>query len=326
MNAIHEQDRQRVADMLAQPVVAGPEPAAPSDTRRGAFQWLFISASDIEVRLRASDGAYRWFLIRARIVSDADGRPAKRFGTATDIDDLKQTERALRQSEQEVRRASAQLIKTQDEERRRIAREIHDTTLQDLVAATLQIDQVRNGTIAAGDADRTLEEVRGLITRSQKDLRTLSYLMHPPMLDAVGLAAAVQWYARGFAQRSGIRVTVEAPEDLPRLFDDVEMALFRVVQEGLANVYRHSGSEDAEIVIDRHAQTVTLQITDHGKGLDSRPRARNLPGEVAMGVGIPGMRLRLQQIGGTLELRSGGHGTTLIATVPLVTPPGLTAC
>jgi signal transduction histidine kinase len=319
---IHEQDRRRVADMLTQPVVAGPAPEA----QAGAFQWLFISASDIEVRLRASDGGYRWFLIRARIVSDASGRPAKRFGTATDIDDLKQTERALRLSEQEVRRASAQLIRTQDEERRRIAREIHDTTLQDLVAATLQIDQVRNGTIAAADADRTLEEVRALITRSQQDLRTLSYLMHPPMLDPVGLAAAVQWYARGFEKRSHIRVTVSAPKDLPRLFDDVEMALFRVVQEGLANVYRHSGSEDAEIVIWLDAQAVTLQIVDHGKGLGSRAGARGATGEAALGVGIPGMRLRLQQIGGTLELRSDAQGTTLRATVPLVTPPGLTAC
>jgi signal transduction histidine kinase len=273
-----------------------------------------IDSPDVEVRLRAKDGSYRWFLIRARVVTDAEGRPTKRFGTATDIDHLKQTERALRESEREIRHISAQLMKSQDDERRRIAREIHDTTLQDLVAARLQIDQLRS-TVEPGAADR-LDDMKATITRAQQDLRTLSYLLHPPMLDAFGLVAAIRWYARGFEARSGIRVSVQAIEAMPRLPEDVEMTLFRVVQEGLTNVYRHSGSDEARIVLVRQEQAVTIEIADRGRGI-ADPTCAQLGADVhALGVGIPGMRLRMQQIGGTLEIETGAGGATLRATAP----------
>jgi signal transduction histidine kinase len=318
VDAVHPDERQRVLDL-----VMGPRPAADvadAEVRPAVQQdlseWRLIQSSDVEVRFRASDGAYRWFLIRARVVSDAVGQPSKRFGTATDIDNLKQTERALRESEREIRRISAQLMKTQDDERRRIAREIHDTTLQDLVAATLQIDQLRSPMAASGGAAEKLDDVRTLITRSQRDLRTLSYLLHPPMLDTFGLSVAIQWYARGFAKRAGIPVSVRAPEGMARLSDEVETTLFRVVQEGLTNIYRHSGSDEARIVLEQQPQSVTLEIADRGRGIDGPTRAKSATNDVALGVGIPGMRLRMQQIGGTLDIRTSARGTTLRATVP----------
>lgn len=322
MAAMHPDDRDAVSHLLAQPtMVAAAWPAGQTVTPALAPD----GQPDSEIRLRGSDGAYRWFLIRARTVRDATGQPARRFGTATDIDDLKQTEQALRRSEQEIRRATAQLIRAQDGERRRIAREIHDTTLQDLLGVALQIARLRTGSIEPEQISRMLEDMQGLIVRSQEDLRTLSYLMHPPMLELLGLSAAIRDYAQGFSARSGIAVDVEAPRDLVRLFDDVEMTLFRVVQEGLANVYRHSGSADARIALRQHTDVVTLEITDRGKGLAEAPVADEA-GPVALGVGIAGMGLRLQQIGGTLEMRGNpGGGTTLRATVPCVSPPGLTA-
>jgi PAS domain S-box-containing protein len=315
VDAFHPEDRQRVLDMLDSMPAAPcpPDAAARADTKRGTL--LDVGASDVEARLRARNGAYRWFLIRVCFLAGANGRQSKRFGTATDIDEIKQTARAFRHSEREMRRLSAQLMRSQDDERRRIAREIHDTTLQDLVGAMILMDQIRAGPSAS--SEETFDEIRDLITRSLQDLRTLSYLLHPTLLDAIGLPPAVKWYARGFEKRSGIRVTVQAPEGMPRLSEDVEIALFRVVQEGLANVYRHSGSDEARIVLEHNGQSVALEIIDRGKGIGSVLGAQAATDDVTLGVGIPGMRLRLQQIGGTLEIDTSPRGTTVRATVAL---------
>jgi two-component system, NarL family, sensor kinase len=214
--------------------------------------------------------------------------------------------------EDELRRVSRQLIKTQGDERRRIAREIHDTTVQNLVGAALQLDRVSDQTISGDDARLALREVRQLLELSMRELRTLSYLLHPPMLDELGLVPAIRWYARGFVQRSGIRVEIAAPKTLPRLDPDAESSLFRIVQEALGNVHRHSGSPDARITLRAYPQHLLLEIADHGRGMHKAAASDG----AAMGVGIAGMRLRLRQIGGALDISSGRRGTILRATVP----------
>ena len=316
-DALHPEDRKRVLDLLTLPMAAlrGRDDEAWSDARNRASQPLPTQPADTAVRLRTKDGTYRWFLICVRVVSDASGRPIKRFGTATDIDDRMRTERQLRQSEHEMRRVSAQLMKIQDDERQRIAREIHDSTLQDLAAAAMQIDLIRNGAASEPETG-TLDDVRSLLLQSQQDLRTLSYVLHPPVLDELGLAMAIRWYARGFEQRSGIRVSVEAPPEMPRLSEEVERALFRVVPEALSNVHRHSGSSEARILLQQNLQSVVLEIADRGKGMGALRPAPGGTGDVMLGVGIPGMRLRLQQIGGRMEISSSAAGTTLRAVVP----------
>jgi signal transduction histidine kinase len=263
--------------------------------------------SDLELRLRGKDGSYRWFAIRVTRVSDANGKGMRIFGTATDIDDLKRTESTLRQ-------LSTQLMKGQDDERRRIAREIHDTTVQSLVAAKMQIDQAQEGVTPLGvSSAMALRDAHKLLNQSLSELRTLSYLLHPPMLDELGLAAAVRWYAQGFQKRSGITVSVDASA-LSRLPTETETTLFRVVQEGLANVHRHSGSPEARISLVYHPEWVELEIADMGKGMSSPILDE---ANYTLGVGIPGMRVRVQQLGGSLELKSTGHGTTLRVAVPL---------
>ncbi len=262
---------------------------------------------DVELRLRDKGGTYRWFAIRTSQIKGADG---KVFGTATEIDALKRAERMLGD-------LSRQLIKVQDDERRRIAREIHDTTVQNLVAAKMQIEHLHDGVASLGATSaQAIEEAEKLLRQSLSELRTLSYLLHPPMLDELGLAAAVRWYAQGFQKRSGIAVSVETPV-LPRLPPDAEMALFRVVQEGLGNVHRHSGSPEARITFVCHPDQIELQIADSGHGIPTTVRQQ---GNYGLGVGIPGMRLRVQQLGGTLEFESGRYGSTLSVAVPFAKP------
>ncbi len=261
--------------------------------------------SDVELRLRGKDGAFRWFAIRMNRTSG--GTESRFLGTATDIEDLKQTESTMRQ-------LSAQLMRSQDDERRRIARDIHDTTVQNIVAAKIEIDQVHDGAILPGEPTTTaLGEARGLLDRSLSELRTLSYLLHPPMLDELGLASALRWYAQGLEKRSGIAVSVDAPR-VPRLPADIETTIFRIVQEGLSNVHRHSGSRVAQVALSATTEQVNLEIADEGNGMSAHLADR---GPASLGVGIPGMRLRVQQLNGSLEIESGSKGTKIRVSIPI---------
>src|SRR6185369_12754094 len=154
-----------------------------------------------------------------------------------------------------------------------------------------------------------------LVDQSLKEIRTLSYLLHPPLLDQSGLVSALQWYAEGFSKRSGIYVDVIA-EPIGRLSSDVETALFRVVQEALTNVRRHSCSETASIRLERRTGEVKLEIKDRGRGLPAIKESRS-DGLLELGVGIPGMKQRLRQLGGKLEISSSERGTSIIAVVPI---------
>lgn len=219
-------------------------------------------------------------------------------------------------SERELVQLTVRLFDIQDQERRRIARELHDVTAQNLFAISINLQKLFQ--LAAGNEEiqRLIVECQSLDEQSLKEIRTLSYLLHPPLLDQAGLVSALQWYVEGFTKRSGIYVEVFA-EPIGRLQSEVEMALFRIVQEALSNVRRHSESESASIRLARRDGEVVLQIKDQGKGLALDHCSSDTNGAVALGVGIPGMKQRLRQLGGTLDITSNNGGTTVSAVVPV---------
>jgi PAS domain S-box-containing protein len=215
-----------------------------------------------------------------------------------------------------VRTLSGRLLQVQDEERRRIARELHDGVGQLLAAMSM------NAAIVDGekwklnpDTARCAEETSRLIEQASADIRTMSYLFHPPLLDEMGLESALKWYIDGFAERSKIAATLEHPPDWERLPQDYELCLFRIAQECLTNIHRHSGSSTALVKLLRSDGEIRLEVSDEGRGINQEIQSKIASGESA-GVGLRGMQERVRQLGGSLEVRSNGHGATLIATVP----------
>jgi PAS domain S-box-containing protein len=237
---------------------------------------------------------------------DKTGAVTQLAGIVHDVTERKQVE-------DEVRQLSGYLLRSRDEERRRIGRELHDSTAQELVAVAMNLDLVQQR-CAGRDlaADNLLADSQAIIEQSQRELRTLAYQLHPPSLDELGLVGTVQEYAAGFTQRCGIKVTLDASPALGRLPAEMEWALFRMVQESLGNVHRHSGSPTATIRITREAAEVILEVTDQGRGL----RVRDDGTVAKAGVGLAGMRERVRQLGGRFEIESNGRGTTVRAVVP----------
>jgi signal transduction histidine kinase len=225
--------------------------------------------------------------------------------------------RQLTAANEELRHLSGQLLRLQDEERRKIARDLHDSTGQDLVALATMLGQLR-GSISSVDrkSARLLSECKTLADKCIRDVRTLSYVLHPPLLDEAGLIDALRDYADGFTKRSGIQVELEVSTRVARMERDVEMALFRVVQESLTNIHRHSGSQLAKIRIHRNSD-LTLEISDSGSGLSASVPGRKENALFEVGVGIPSMQERVKLIGGRLEIDSTSHGTTVRVTIPL---------
>jgi len=221
-----------------------------------------------------------------------------------------------KESEQRLAELTQQLLQTQDEERRRIALELHDVTAQSIGLILLNLSQVQKTVLDQRTKDKVTES---LIYGEQalKDIRTLSYVLHPPLLDQAGLVTALKWYVRGFSERSGVNVTfAEEGTNGHRMPPDVEYALFRIVQESLTNIRRHTNSETAEITVKHLPDQVRLSIRDEGTDLKLR-LPRNGDGFESIGVGIPGMRHRLKQLGGELYVDSNLSGTIVTATVPV---------
>jgi PAS domain S-box-containing protein len=264
-----------------------------------------------EERHRGVDGTYRWFLARGVPLRDAQGRIVRWYGTNTDIEDRKQ-------AEEELRRLSGQLLLLQDEERRRIARDLHDSTGQDLVALATTLSQIHASIPSSSRKLRKLaSQCQALADQCIRDVRTLSYLLHPPMLDEAGLADAIRHYASGFTHRTGIDVQLEMSPRLRRMKPDVELALFRVVQESLTNIQRHSGSPLAKIRIERDSGKITLEISDKGTGISGSLRRRNGKLPFGLGVGIPSMHERVKLIGGQFDIESSSSGTTVRVRIPV---------
>jgi two-component system, NarL family, sensor kinase len=237
---------------------------------------------------------------------------------ATELTELIETNEALRVSEVSLRQLSARLLKLQDEERRRIARDLHDTTGQKIAVLSMTLDRLAKLIDTRKvDVKDALTESRDVVGKIGEEIRTLSYLLHPPLLDECGLASAVLWYAEGFKKRSGIHLNVAIDEELVRLTTDAETALFRVLQESLTNVHRYSGSPSAEIRIFQSAGKVHLEIVDHGKGVKAGTERPAFAGAPTLGVGIPGMRERIRQLGGQLEVEFSNEGTRVHASLPV---------
>lgn len=218
-----------------------------------------------------------------------------------------------------LRHLSARVLTLQDAERRRIARELHDSLGQYLVGLKLNLDMLKQSPERPGLWSQSDE----LVERCVSEVRTLSYLLHPPMIDDVGLASAARWFVEGMGSRSGIKVSLDAPPDLQRLPPEVELVLFRVLQEGLTNVHRHSGATVAQVMIRNEPGYVTLQVMDNGCGIKTEMLTRFDQTGTGMGVGLSGMRERVRELGGSMQVESTQPGTSVRVAIPLqpeVTP------
>jgi PAS domain S-box-containing protein len=232
---------------------------------------------------------------------------------------LEESQRRLQDSENALRELSRHLLRSQEEQRRHIGRDLHDSLGQYLSVLKMKLDSVAAGSRGNGadDADE-LKQCAELADDAVKEVRTISYLLYPPMLEEMGLRSAIPWYLDGFMKRSGIQTTLEVSPKLKRLPRDTEIALFRVLQESLTNVHRHSGSPTAEVRLSINEGTVVLEISDAGRGMklqDAGGFGRS--GLTTPGVGLRGMTERMRELGGKLDVTSTEQGTTVTATAPI---------
>jgi signal transduction histidine kinase len=242
-----------------------------------------------------------------------DGSIAGVIHAFANITERKRTEEALRQ-------LSARLLQLQDEERRRLGRELHDSLAQSVLAVNLNLAQLTQSPVALDErSSHALSEARGILQEMSREIRTLSYLLHPPLLDELGLVSAIKEYAQGYSARSGIQLEADLQADFGRLPQEIETALFRIVQESLSNIQRHSGSLTAQIRLRGNSSSVTLELADRGHGMKEMSGESRDGAETRLGVGILGMRERVAQLGGTLAIESSPSGTTVRATIPVQT-------
>ena len=287
-----------------------------------------------------SDGTQRLVNLGIHPIRDHEGKILFLHPTGVDITDLKRAEEnyrtlaesleaevqartreleirnadVVRQSEQ-LRDLSRRLLQVQDEERRRIARELHDSAGQILAALSINLSRVTE--CARQDGFRLAKEAedsRNLVQQLNQEIRTMSYLLHPPLLDETGLAEAVRWYIQGLSERNGLAITLVVEPDFGRLSREMELVMFRLVQECLTNIHRHSGSKSAFITIARNVENVSLEVRDEGKGI-SPERLAEIQSK-GSGVGITGMRERVRQFGGQMAIESNERGTTVWFTFP----------
>ena len=223
----------------------------------------------------------------------------------------------LKRAENAIRWLTGRLLQMRDDERRRLARDLHDSLGQILSAIKMNLSYLARDTSPLDERGRNaVTESRELIDSCIKEVRTLSHLLHPPMLDEVGLLPAIRWFVTGFSQRSGIDVKLDLPATLQRFPIELEIAIFRVVQEGLTNVHRHSGSPTAMVSLGVEDSQVHLKVIDHGRGIPS-PALAARQEDSSIGIGLPGMRERTRQLGGKMEIDSSAEGTAIHVTLPL---------
>ena len=219
----------------------------------------------------------------------------------------------------ELRRLSHSLMTAQDEERRRIARELHDGLGQDLTAAKMMLGslvQPSQHTIERRD-NRTVTEVLSMMDSAIDQVRTLSHLLHPPLLDEMGLLSALRWYTDGFAKRSGVVTILDAPQEFPRLEPELEMAVFKIVQESLTNVFRHAEAKQAIVKLQERAGSVTVSIVDNGKGIGNGSHELH---PNSYGIGVMGIKQRVEEFKGRVVLRDTGAGTSVEVEIPTPNP------
>jgi PAS domain S-box-containing protein len=280
---------------------------------------------EAEYRIRGQAGEYRWFRARAIPIRAQNGEIVRWYGTCSDIHDSKLLEQSIRENSttlekvveertEALRHLSSRLMRMQDEERRRIARELHDSLGQELAAAKMTVDGITKQS-SSQLKDQSAEEASGSIDRALQQVRTMSHLLHPPLLDEVGLVSALRWYLEGMTKRSGIETTLEVqPSSFPRLTPQFETAIFRIVQEALTNVFRHSQASHSQVRLLRNENNVVVEIRDDGKGL-AEDTTKFRPGTV--GIGIGGMRQRVEEFGGELRLTNANPGAVVEVIIPV---------
>lgn len=290
-------------------------------------------------------GTPKWWDVTITPIRDAEGRVVKLLSSSRDVTERKRSEETLQKAhenlEQQVRERTAELeeqiaernraeanlreltgrlLRLRDDEQRRLARELHDSVGQMLAAISMNSSVLTAEAGLSPLARRAVKENNALIGQISSEIRTISHLLHPPLLDEVGLASGVRWYLEQFADRSNMKVDLEVAEDFGRLPSELETALFRIVQEALTNVHRHSESPTASVRVIRSADEITLEVSDQGKGLP-KDKIWEIEMGGASGVGLSGMRERVRQLGGKFEVRSPGKGTVISAKLPLARNP-----
>jgi PAS domain S-box-containing protein len=260
-----------------------------------------LGASQGELRIRRPDGTLVWANFSFRTLSQ------DKSATGVLVSDLS--------AHRQLAELAARLQGMQDEERRRIARELHDSVGQLLAAIGMNIGIVQaQAHKLDAMAARAVSDNAMLVEQVSREIRTISHLLHPPLLDMAGLASALRWYVDGFAERSHIKVDIEIPADFARLPADIEIAVYRIVQECLTNIHRHSGSPTATIRLHREGENLFVEVRDSGKGIP-KEKQLELSSSARGGVGFGGMRERLKMLGGSLDIRSENTGTLVTATL-----------
>ncbi|MGA8216333.1 MAG: PAS domain-containing protein [Candidatus Sulfotelmatobacter sp.] len=309
----------------------------PDDKGRSQQCWLECIQSgqnyEAEYRLRGRNGDYRWFRARAVPIRDHRERIVKWYGTCSDIHDSKLLEQSIRASAvgfermvdertAALRRLSVRLMTTQDEERRRIARDLHDGLGQELAVAKMVLSRIQEN--SAESEKQACIEASDIVDRAIQQVRSLSHLLHPPLLDEVGLLSALRWYLDGLTERCGIETSLYVqPNDFPRLALDLETAVFRIVQEALTNVFRHSEARKAWIELTQREDATVITVRDDGKGIGKRI-AELQPDSV--GIGISGMKQRAKEFGGELRLTNTHPGTLVELVIPSTREVSQEAC
>jgi len=260
---------------------------------------------------RKKDGTVFEVSVTISPVKDALGRVIGASKVARDITERKRLEQFRRDAE-----ISGRLLQLQEEERRRVARELHDGVGQLLAALGMTLSGVAQRAQLTPEGERRLTEAVSLTDQATSEIRTLSHLLHPPFLDEIGLKSALNEYVHGFGQRSKIRVGLNLPSELGRLPRDIELSLFRIVQECLTNIHRHSGSPSASVRLSRTPEQVQLEVSDEGRGMSSEIQEKFSAG-ISSGVGLRGMRERVRQLGGEMNIRTSGSGTAVVVVLPL---------
>jgi PAS domain S-box-containing protein len=289
---MHPSDRMRVRQLVDKSIAEGKP-----------FRYV--------ARYCAPDGRVRVHLAHSLPLLGEDGKVDRAVGVIQDVTDQAQ-------SHEELRRLSQQLMNEQDNQRRHLARELHESAGQSLAALKMTLGRLRE---AVGEnvelAASLLESARALADGAVREVRTVTYLLHPPMLDDAGLGPALRWYVQGFAERSGIVVQVEIDDPFPRHAQEIETTVFRVVQEALTNVHRYSGSARAEVKVWQSDRALRVEVRDFGCGFP--PLADATHRRTKLGVGISGMRERVEQLDGIFDLNSiPGEGTTIRVSLPSI--------
>jgi signal transduction histidine kinase len=275
----------------------GPSVVATILTVLGVWYWFLPVYGSFALRSTHEAVGLGVFLLLAGIII-AIGQRARR--TRAEMED------AVRERTAELGLITTRMLQLQDAERRRFARDLHDSIGQLLAIISMNLAAFEKEKLSA-NGSRLLTDNKQLVEQLSREVRTISHLLHPPMLDEAGLGVALRIYAEGFSKRSNIMVDVQVPEELPRLSEELEISVFRIVQESLTNVHKHAEAKSVKICIDRSSTALTVRVEDDGKGL---------PKDHVLGVGLTGMQERVRQLRGNFQVSSSMSGTAIIATIP----------